>query len=57
MTMVTVDIIDEKGLNLLKDLEALNIIRLHSDYSDDGIEAVLSVKSLKGKMAKQPMER
>jgi hypothetical protein len=52
MKTVTIDILNEKALNLLKDLEALNVIRLHN--SDKNTNHTLSpFKKLKGAMSKQ----
>jgi len=56
MTTITVDIIDEKALNLLKDLEALNIIRVHDSDLKTDEEKLSSLRSLKGKMTKQSIE-
>jgi predicted transcriptional regulator len=53
MTTVTVDIIDEKALTLLKDLEALKIIRMHYDERD---VTKVDFAKYKGKMTKQPIE-
>ena len=52
MRTVTLDILDNKALNLLKDLEALNVIKLHE--SDQ--QPLKSVKNLKGKMERQSIE-
>ena len=52
MQTITLDILDNKALNLLKDLEALNVIRL---YETDK-QLVKSVKDLKGKMERQSIE-
>ena len=55
MKTITLDILDNKAINLLKDLESLNIIRLHNAeeaYTDHP----KSVKDLKGMMTKQSPE-
>ena len=57
MTTITVDIIDKMAMNLLKDLEAMNVIRLHDETplrTDQ--DSIASIQSLKGKMTKQPIE-
>jgi hypothetical protein len=53
MTTVTIDILNDKALNLLKDLELLNIIRVRTDkiISPAGNEDL--VKKYKGAMTKQ----
>lgn len=56
MTTLTVDIIDEKALPLLKDLEALNIIKVRGNSHKTDEERIASIQSLKGKMTKQPLE-
>ena len=56
MTTITLDILDDKAMNLLKDLEALNVIKLH-DAIDDGITGpVKSIKRFKGLMTPQSIE-
>ncbi len=54
MQTITVDIINEKALNLLKDLEMLQLIRLR----ENGEEQIQSVnwQKYKGAMSKQPIE-
>ena len=56
MKTLTLDILDDKAINLLKDLEALNIIKLHDN--SDKIIAPLSNLAAKysGAMTKQPIE-
>lgn len=56
MTTVTVDIIDDKAMDLLKDLEAMNIIKLHDNELKTDDERVQRLLSLKGKMTKQSIE-
>lgn len=53
MQTLKVDIIDDKALNLLKDLELLKLIRLHKESDED--ETGSTVK-YKGAMTKQPLE-
>jgi hypothetical protein len=52
MKTVTVDILNDEALNLLKDLEALNVIRLHSENNTERKPSKLSDK-YKGVMSKQ----
>ena len=48
---VTLDIINEKALNLLQDLEQLDLIRMHKDVLEKS-----NRKSLKGAMTKQSID-
>ena len=52
MQTITIDIINEKALNLLKDLELLKLIRLHKD---DEKETKMNWSDYKGSMTKQPL--
>jgi hypothetical protein len=52
MKTVTLDILDKKAFNLLKDLEDLNVIRLH-ESEQVPLQHLKSVKELKGRMTKQ----
>ncbi len=56
MKTITLDILDDKAINLLKDLEAMDIIKLHDE--EDGNSAVLinSFTKYKGIMSKQSIE-
>jgi hypothetical protein len=54
MKTVTVDILDDKAINLLKDLEGLRVIKLHEE--DRRKQLVKSVKDLKGQMTRQSVE-
>jgi hypothetical protein len=56
MRTVTLDILDDNALNLLKNLENLKVIRLHNLGEDKQIEAINSIKKLEGQMSKQPLE-
>ncbi len=56
MTTVTLDILDNKALNLLKDLESLKVIRLHNAKEDNSALAIARIKSYKGLMTKQSIE-
>jgi hypothetical protein len=55
MRTVTVDILQDEALNLLKDLEALNVIRLHSTHKTGDKSQKLSEK-YKGTMSRQTRE-
>ncbi|CAN5364805.1 hypothetical protein BH09BAC1_BH09BAC1_17280 [soil metagenome] len=48
MKRVTIDIINEKALNLLRDLESMNLIRMRNE------ESPVDWSKFKGKMTKQP---
>lgn len=54
MTTITVDILDDKAFNLLKDLEALKVIKLHPEKNISSNED--SIKKYKGLMTKQSPE-
>jgi lipopolysaccharide export LptBFGC system permease protein LptF len=56
MTTITVDIIDDKAFNLLKDLEAMNIIKVHDAALNISEDGSWSIKNLKGKMTKQSVD-
>jgi len=49
---ITIDIINDKALKLLQDLELLQLIRLHKEKELP--DSSNSLKSLKGAMTKQP---
>ena len=54
MKTITVDILQDEALNLLKDLEAMNVIRLHNDDSDGKSQSTNSKSAkYKGTMSKQ----
>jgi len=56
MRTVTLDILDDKAINLLKDLENLKVIKLHNIERERQIEAIDSIKKLQGLMSKQSLE-
>ena len=56
MRTVTLDILDDKAISLLKDLEALNIIRIQDDHEDETIKPVNSFTKYKGQMSGQSIE-
>ncbi|QKJ31948.1 hypothetical protein HQ865_19990 [Mucilaginibacter mali] len=55
MTTLTIDVLDEKALNLLKDLELLKIIRVRKDKNRDDAIAPDMVTKYKGAMTAQPL--
>jgi hypothetical protein len=55
MTTVTVDIINQKALKLLEDLELLQLIRVRREKKNDG--GTVDWKCYKGAMQKQPIEQ
>ncbi len=50
---VTIDIINDKALKLLQDLELLQLIRLHKEKKTEVID---QASKYKGAMTKQPLE-
>lgn len=54
MRTVTIDIINEKALNLLRDLELLKLIRLRPDKTEK--KDKINWLSYKGKMTKRPID-
>jgi hypothetical protein len=56
MKTITVDILQDEALNLLKDLEAMNVIRLHDTDEAKRIQHINAIKSYKGLMTKQSPE-
>jgi hypothetical protein len=56
MRTVILDILDDKALNLLKDLEALKIIRIQNSKEDLKISPPNLAKKYSGAMSKQSPE-
>ncbi|HWD87160.1 MAG TPA: hypothetical protein VG367_03470 [Mucilaginibacter sp.] len=56
MKTITVDILQDEALNLLKDLEAMNVIRLHEVDEAEHAQRINAIKSYKGLMTKQSRE-
>ena len=56
MQTITLDILDDNALILLKDLETLNVIRLHGVKESNRTLPMDAIKSYKGLMSKQPLE-
>jgi hypothetical protein len=55
MQTVTVDIINEKALSLLKDLEGLKLIRIRKNIVEQKV-SLNSIAKYKGAMKKQAIE-
>lgn len=55
MQTITVDIINEKALSLLKDLEGLKLIRIRKNIVEQKV-SLNSVAKYKGAMKKQAVE-
>lgn len=55
MRTITIDIINEKALNLLRDLELLKLIRLRKDRPGEK-PAAMDWTKYKGAMSKQPLD-
>jgi hypothetical protein len=55
MTTVTIDILNEKALNLLRDLELLKLIRLRKEKDGPNINGINLVAKYKGAMTRQPL--
>ncbi len=53
MQTLKIDIIDDKAINLLKELELLKLIRLHEENDKDKTD---NTGKYKGAMTKQPLE-
>jgi hypothetical protein len=54
MRTITIDIINEKALNLLRELELLKLIRLRKDKPGEK-PAAMDWTKYKGAMSKQPL--
>lgn len=54
MRTITIDIINEKALHLLQDMELLDLIRLHKDKTEPKLAPTKWAK-YKGAMSKQPL--
>ncbi len=54
MRSITIDIINENAIKLLKDLEALKLIRLRKDKSEEK-PITLDWAKYKGALSKQPL--
>ena len=54
MQTLTIDIINDKAIKLLQDLESLHLIKLHEKIAV--AEKENPIARLKGAMAKQPIE-
>jgi hypothetical protein len=56
MRTITLDILDDNALNLLKDLELLKVIRLRKDNQPESRSSEDLVKKYKGSMVSQSKE-
>ncbi|RZK13755.1 MAG: hypothetical protein EOO43_17410 [Flavobacterium sp.] len=56
MRTITLDILDDNALNLLKDLELLKVIRLRRDNQSESRSSEDLVKKYKGSMVSQSKE-
>ncbi|HEV2481708.1 MAG TPA: hypothetical protein VGS79_18690 [Puia sp.] len=54
MTTVTIDILNEKALNLLRDLELLKLIRLRKGKEESNVNGINLIAKYKGAMTRQP---
>ncbi len=54
MQTLTIDIINDKAIKLLQDLESQHLIKLHT--KSNAIEKENPIAKLKGAMTKQPIE-
>ena len=55
MRTLTIDIINEKALNLLRDMELRKLIRLRTGRTDQRVKA--DWERYKGCMSKQPLDK
>lgn len=55
MRTVTIDLLNEYALNLLKDLEALKIIRVRREKTENKVASTNRITKYKGAMVKQPL--
>ncbi|TDO20297.1 hypothetical protein [Pedobacter duraquae] len=55
MTTLTIDVLNENALNLLKDLEMLKIIRVRKDNSVVNADSEKLIAKYKGAMTAQPL--
>lgn len=51
---VTIDVLGDKALDLLRSLENMNVVRLHESTLQ--MKDTSAIRFLKGKMTKQPIE-
>jgi hypothetical protein len=56
MQTITLDFLDDNALNLLKNLEAMNVIRLHDVKENRRTHSKDAIKSYAGLMTKQPLD-
>jgi hypothetical protein len=57
MKTITIDILNEKAMDLLKNLEILKLIRLRKEkYGEKDVSAVNLIAKYKGAMSKQSLD-
>ena len=56
MTTVTIDILNEKAISLLRDLELLQLIRLRKDKEEPKTTGIGLIAKYKGAMSHQPID-
>jgi len=52
---ITIDVLNEKALNLLRDLELLKLIRLHENANAEDLVSPTNIAKYKGAMKKQSL--
>ena len=57
MKTVTLDILDDKAINLLGDLEVMKVIRLHGLEDQNSKTPINSFTKYKAMMSKQPSKK
>ncbi len=55
MKTITIDILNDKAISLLRDLELLKVIRLRSENDEPSPVSINLVEKYKGAMSKQPL--
>ena len=55
MTTVTIDILNEKAITLLRDLELLKLIRLRKEKEEPKASGINLIAKYKGAMSRQPI--
>ncbi len=55
MKTITIDILNDKAISLLRDLELLKVIRLRKEKHEPGPASINLIEKYKGAMSKQPL--
>jgi hypothetical protein len=55
MTTITIDLLNENAITLLRDMELLKLIRLRRDKKEPVANGISLVTKYKGAMLRQPM--